>query len=530
LAATSIGIRESGLFSKLICDYLDLKPKLRPLFPFDPGIGSFGEAIGTRNFPAERRAILCETLARQYSEYGTPPSALIADNIALLQKPTTFTVTTGHQLGIYTGPLYFVYKILTVIKSCEVLKAHYPQNDFVPVFWMAGEDHDFEEISSVHLRGGTVRWETDSAAQPVGRLSTASMQQAGSEVAALVAGSRNASRLAGMMNDHYAHATNLAQATHRIVNELFGHLGLVVIDPDDRELKKLLVPVMHRDILEEVTLPALKSSAALLKGYKQQVNGRPVNFFHIGAKGRSLLSRTSEGFVEELTGNTFSRDEMQAALKSYPERFSPNVVLRPVYQETILPNLAYVGGPGEIAYWLQLREVFRVHQTFFPVLLLRNSFVLTDANTESKLDRAGLELQALLGREDALVKSIISTRPEVNFAGVSTAVSEQLQQLIGQLNHLDNRLASQVIAQKVELEKFLEKTRKQADAARKSRNEKLIADMLGVREQLMPGGAPQERYDNILDHIQPHTFGAFCALVLDRTEPFNPAVQVIRQY
>ena len=169
-----ISYQKSGYFAKLIVDYLDEKPELNPLYNRFPMLENFKSQLEEKaqNYPPENRVILVEALKKQYE--GFEISERTQHHISLLSHSKTYTVTTGHQLNLFTGPIYFLYKIVSTITLCNALKKEYPDHDFVPIYWMATEDHDFEEINYFNFKKVKIKWNAESHG-PVGRLSTAGL-------------------------------------------------------------------------------------------------------------------------------------------------------------------------------------------------------------------------------------------------------------------------------------------------------------------------------------------------------------------
>ena len=486
------------MFPKIVLDYLSGNDFLKQFYTYSPNINSFGEAINKRHFSSQSRENLVSVLLDQYASIGINDSTILA-NIQSLKSEKTFTITTGHQLCVFTGPLYFIYKILTTIKLAEELKVKYPENHFVPVFWLASEDHDFEEINHIHLFNQTINWETHSNNQPVGRISTKSLDKFIDEVKTLFANSEHLPALLLLFEDAYLKSSTLSESTRKIVHALFGKYGLVIIEPDDSRFKKSLEKVMIDDIVEQKSYPAIKQTNSVLESeYKLQINGRDINFFYLSEHGRHLVKKVESDFVVANTEIKFSESEIISEINNYPERFSPNVVLRPVYQEIILPNLAYIGGPGEIAYWLQLKGVFEIHQVYFPILWLRNSVMLLSDSIQNRIEKAGLDILDFFQSSESLNKQIVDRESGFDATLLIKTIDSTIQQMIDELNKLDNQLASKVIKHKNEQIAFYNKLKKEINEKVKEKSETEIVKIMKLKESLFPNNTPQERYANIL--------------------------------
>ncbi|PZO28682.1 MAG: bacillithiol biosynthesis cysteine-adding enzyme BshC, partial [Flavobacteriaceae bacterium] len=277
-----ISYQESGYFTSLINDYLNQKSDLQSLYHRFPSLENFEKQLleKEKNFNSDiaKRKTLVSVLEKQYS--GLSVSDLTKWNILALENPKTFTVTTGHQLNLFTGPLYFLYKIVSTINLTKQLKLKYPEYNFVPVYWMATEDHDFEEINYFNLHGKKVRWNTESGG-PVGRLSTKGLEEV-FEVFSLELGiGKNAEYLKKLFEESYVRHNNLADATRFLANELFGKTGLVILDADSKELKKHFAPYVKEELLNQTAHKKVLETSEKLKNYNIQVNPREINLFYI---------------------------------------------------------------------------------------------------------------------------------------------------------------------------------------------------------------------------------------------------------
>ncbi len=382
--------KNTGYFSKLICDYVAEESQLAPFYNQFPHLANFEQQIAGKkaSFPLENRKVLQKALKHQYENHRISNGT--EEHIAALANQNTFTVVTGHQLNLFTGPLYFLYKIISTINLCETLKKQYPEQHFVPVYWMATEDHDFEEINYFNFKGKKIQWNKE-AAGAVGQLSTDGLEELSTTYSNLLGDSKNAKVLKELFESAYLKHKNLTEATRFLANALFGEYGLVIVDGDDSDLKRLLIPYAKRDIFEQTSHKVVSETIDKLQGlptdYGVQVNPREINYFYLtdGVRER-IVERNGTYFVND-TQLKFSKEELLVELETYPERFSPNVIARPLYQEVILPNLCYIGGGGELAYWLELKSAFKAMAVPFPMLLLRNSALVITQKQNKKLQK-----------------------------------------------------------------------------------------------------------------------------------------------
>ena len=377
MKTSKISYRNTNRFNQLVLDYLDQKTELSQFVTSFPNIGEFKNQIEKKKRDGIDRLLLFDVLKSQNKNITLSKKS--ANNLTSLKEENTFTVTTGHQLCLFTGPLYFIYKIISTINLASELNVKYPENNFVPIFWLASEDHDFEEISSINIFNKKVLWKTDQKGS-VGRMKLDDFYHVLEELDNIMGNDRNYLNIKEVFINSYNKQNSLSQATRFLINHLFGSYGLLVIDGDNKQLKSKLIDIIDKDVNENHFYKIIsQTNKKIQKLYHKQAFVRPVNFFNISDNNRVRIE---------------NKIDKQKIVNS-PEDYSPNVLLRPIYQEMILPNLAYVGGGGEISYWLQLKDVFSDLSLSMPILVLRNSVLLIDKKQSKKLTDLGLTSQEL---------------------------------------------------------------------------------------------------------------------------------------
>jgi bacillithiol biosynthesis cysteine-adding enzyme BshC len=492
----SISYQDSGYFSPLINDYLNQHPKLAQLYNRFPTLGNFEAQIleKQKNFTSDRN-LLATVLTEQYLSVET--SAATRENIESLKSPDTFTVTTGHQLNLFTGPLYFLYKIVSAINLAKTLKAKYPQYNFVPVYWMATEDHDFEEINYFNFNGKKFRWNRASGG-PVGRLSTNGLEEFLSVFAAELGSGYNAEEIKRLFRKAYLSHSNLSDATRWLANELFGSHGLVIIDADNKSLKREFIPQFKDELLNQTAHKTVLATVKKMEGYDIQVNPREINLFYMEDGLRERIIATDSYYIVNNTQLRFTKDEILRELENHPEKFSPNVIMRPLYQETILPNLCYIGGGGEIAYWLELKSFFEHSNLTFPILLLRNSVLLATEKQASKADRLNLTWGELFLKPRTLSNKRIAEYSEfqLDFSEQKVFLQEQFEKLFAIAAKTDASFLGAVKAQQAKQIKGLENLEKRLLKAEKRKHSEELARIIDIQEALFPNNSLQERFTN----------------------------------
>ncbi|MCL9808428.1 bacillithiol biosynthesis cysteine-adding enzyme BshC [Flavobacterium luminosum] len=492
-----INYQNSGYFSKLIVDYLNQKHELQSLYYRFPTLDNFLAQIEEKqnNFPIENRAVLVESLLQQNKNISLSEST--TENIESLRLANTFTITTGHQLNLFTGPLYFIYKIVSVINLCKQLKSEYPEFNFVPVYWMATEDHDFEEINHFKIFDKKLSWNRQ-ASGPVGRLTTEGLQNLFEEFSELIGTNDNAKQLKNWFQKAYLEHENLTEATRYLVNEIFKEYGLVILDGDDQKLKQLFAPYVSRELQEQVSYQQVSETLKHFSNYEAQVNPRELNLFYIEDNLRERIIIEKGKFKINNTILEFTQDEILSELKNHPEKFSPNVILRPLYQEIILPNLCYVGGGGEIAYWLELKKMFDAFKITFPMLLLRNSVLVSSEKQAKKADQLQLSWEDLFMTQQKLEnkKTIEFSQFVIDFSQQKENLKQQFEQLHAIAAKTDPSFIGAVKAQEVKQLKGLENLEKRLLKAEKRIHRDKLDRIFAIQNELFPNGGLQERQLN----------------------------------
>ncbi|NHM06263.1 bacillithiol biosynthesis cysteine-adding enzyme BshC [Flavobacterium sp. CYK-4] len=492
-----ISYQDSGYFIPLMNDYLNQQPQLSGLYHRFPNLENFGEQLREKqaDFPAAHREVLVSVLQKQYANQMVSEATKM--NIKALAENSTFTVTTGHQLNLFTGPMYFLYKIITAINLAKTLKAKYPAQDFVPVYWMATEDHDFEEINHFYLRGKKIRWNTESSG-PVGRHSTEGLAEVYSVFEKEIGQSTNAQFLKDLFKKAYLQHKTLTEATRFIANELFGKHGLVIIDADDVSLKKEFTPYIKEELLQQTAHREVLATIEQLKDYAIQVNPREINLFYIEDELRERIVLENGKYKVNDTKIAFTKDEILNLVEKHPEKFSPNVMLRPLYQEVILPNLCYIGGGGELAYWLELKSYFEAVKVPFPILLLRNSALIATQKQADKADKLGLSWKNLFSKTIDLVNQKTKELSDfpIDLSIQKDHLKTQFHYLHALAHKTDPSFSGAVKAQEAKQIKGLEYLEKRLLKAQKRKYEQELSRMTELQNALFPSGGLQERKAN----------------------------------
>ncbi len=486
-------------FSKLVIDYLNEGLQLKPFISHFPSLENFEKQIAEKKNHKINRKTLVEVLRKQNSNLSL--SGQSKRNIKSLLSENTFSITTGHQLCLFTGPLYFIYKIISSLNLSQQLKKKYPKNNFIPIFWMATEDHDFQEINHINLFGEKIAWDSKQSG-PVGHMNPEGIQEVLDELKVILGESKNVQQLIQLFENAYLKHSSLADATRYLVNELFGKYGLLIIDGNDKHLKEQSLQIIKKDILENGFVKLIQEcSNELVKNYKVQAHVRDVNFFKLSHEKRELI----KGGV---TANEIEEE---------PEKFSPNVLMRPLYQESILPNIAYIGGGAEVAYWMQLKMVFKQEKMPFPILILRNSVMLISTKQLQRIVDLGFVLEDLFLEEIKLHKQYIQMQTS------SISLEKELETINRIFDSIlertvDKNLQSTIKAEKQKQLKSLQKLEKKLLKSEKRKHEIALQKISKLKKNLFPNNSLQERFDNFIPFYLKHGEN-FIEILLEELNP-----------
>lgn len=447
------------------------------------------------SFTQEQREVLYQALEKQLS--AAPLSSEQEKNLHHLKSGNTFTITTGHQLNLFSGPVFFVYKILQTIKTCSYLKGHFPEFNFVPVYWMATEDHDFDEIN--HFRTENHYYEiNEKSGGPVGRIHVNDsffISEFEKEFRDSVFGTE----LILMLKESYKNGNTLTEAIRMFVNRMFAGYGLISIDGDCRILKQQIKDIFRDELMNFSLQKASRDKVGLLSGRygKVQVNPREINLFYL-SETRDRIDFDGNAYFIVDKNIRFTKEELIQELEEFPERFSPNALMRPVYQEKVLPNLAYIGGNAEIMYWLELKDYFSAVGLPFPVLIPRNSMLFIKEKTVNKIERLNLKPKSFFRNFAKVVENKILENQDI--LKVLENNEARLQQQFSELKTVaeitEKSFGNMVRAEEVRQLKSFMRMKKRLLHAEKIKQNELVERLETLFLEVHPSGTWQERVYN----------------------------------
>ncbi|MGB1295953.1 MAG: bacillithiol biosynthesis cysteine-adding enzyme BshC [Flavobacteriales bacterium] len=510
--------------SPLMKDYSLEKDELIPFIKEFPSLDGIINYAKTKHFPDHQRIVLNRVLTKQY--VGMKHFSKVSQHIELLKEASTYTITTGHQLCLFTGPLYFIYKIASIINLCTQCNKKDINSNYVPVFWMASEDHDFEEVNHFYTEKKKYSWNTKELGG-VGRMDPSKILELTNTLQKEFGLSINAQKLIQLFEDSYSFST-LSKATQFLANELFGEHGLVVLDADDHALKTFMIPSFEQEIKQELVFKAYAETEKIWPNkYKKQVNARLCNLFYLtnNFRGR-LIKQGIDVWTADGLGKTWSEDELIQELHSHPERFSPNVIMRPLYQEKILPNLAYIGGGGELAYWMLFKPIFEAFEIDFPFLILRKSGLVVSSKFSSQLESKQLSWENLLLNEADFMSHYANEN--YNDHGKLNEIKSLSSQLLNDIKQEFTHLEPTIEHREKEIEKAVNKLSTTLKRNWKRKQTDIKWTFRKVKEEIYPKGKLQERHLNFSTYYFLYQ-NKFVDAFIEKADVFDKSILIVEE-
>jgi bacillithiol biosynthesis cysteine-adding enzyme BshC len=489
----------------LAADYAFNFGSVAPFFSGDPADTSAWTAAVSRAQQHSRdRERLAAVLEAQQQRRGAPPASITA--ASSLKETATVAVVTGQQAGLFGGPLFTLFKAITAIKLAERLRTeqHTPA---VAVFWVEAEDHDWNEVRACtvldqELQPCSIALPADAApdATPVARITLDDNASAAIDaLAATLPATEFHDALIADLRTAYSPGIGMADAFARWIERVLGERGLVVFDASDPAAKPLVSALFARELStagETFKRAASAGDGLNARGYHAQVHAAEggVALFHI-EQARRPIKQQNGGFIAG--DRTFQASALAEAARARPEIFSPNVLLRPVVQDTLFPTVAYVAGPNELAYLGQLRNVYEHFGVPMPLMFPRASATLLDSAALRFLHKYNVSLESLQAQDDsalnALLAAQIPAEVEDAFGAAGTSIDSSLTRVARALGALDPTLEGAAKNTLGRIQHDLENLRNKTIQAAKRRDETLRRQFQRTRAMAFPGGAPQER-------------------------------------
>jgi bacillithiol biosynthesis cysteine-adding enzyme BshC len=458
------------------------------------------------------RLTIKSIIERQY--HGLDLPAKLQNNISALSSPKTLAVCTGQQLGLLGGPLYTFYKIITAIKLSRHLSERHDDYQFIPVFWLEGEDHDFNEIRSINLLNDMNELATisygeeipeDDIKVSVGTLKlNQSINQVLGQLESILRETEFKASIISQLKSFYREGETIKQAFKNLLHSIFAEYGLIIFDPQDKDIKNLLRPVFLNEIqnFRTNTEKLVNVSAKLEELYHAQVKIRPINFFYSTDEGRYAIEPYENEFRLKRKRKSFTYDELIAQIENEPERFSPNVLLRPVCQDYLFPTAFYVGGPSEVAYFAQVNVLYKSFNIVPPIVYPRASATIVEKSILSSLEKFNLQITDVFRDPEILKNKIIQSVSETSvddaFLDLTNQIDLSFDRLKEKLFDIDKTMSDLSNKYREKIFSYIEELKSKAIQAEKKKHETTLRQIDKVSNSLYPNQALQEREMNYI--------------------------------
>jgi bacillithiol synthase len=518
--------------SKFDYHYATQPEVFKDFLQFLPDMANFEKAIENRKRYPLYRNELVECLLQQYQASGLSPHSKVNENIERLKDSQTFTITTAHQPTLLGGPFYFVLKIASIVSLAKKLQRQYGgKYHFVPVYVIGGEDHDFEEVSWVQIFQKKLQWDHPDKGGPVGRLNHQGMQKIWEELAEILGEAPIALELRDIFQEAYQQTQTFAQATQHWVHVLFEKYGLVVANFDHPIAKKIFSTSMVAEVNQRISQDAVLSTQASLGklGFPPQAHARPINLYQITDHSRHRLIPTEDEKTLQIEKEGQKPiSEIVQDILNQPHHYSPNVIMRPLLQEMLLPNVAYIGGGGELAYWAERKTQFQQFQVAFPILIRRDSISWIDTTLQTKIAKLGLEPIHFFQPSEDIVKTLLLKKSKIDFDSLQETndIQQLIEKICAKADPIDATVASSMRAEGTRIMKSVQQLTSKLMRAEKNKNDQSIGQIENIKSKLFPEGKLQERYDSFIP-LYLKTDGQIIDFLIENLDPLAPEWKIL---
>ncbi len=487
-------------FSERDKAYLNQDERIKPYLTDFPSAESIiNQAKIKEKHPVDRQ-LLTQIIQQQYHNANIQPSQDVSENIKALEDVKTFTIITAHQPSLLTGPLYYIFKILSCINTCQHLNSHQDEYQFVPVFVSGGEDHDFDEIATLNLFGKSVTWKSEQTGS-VGRMSLDGIDEVLAEITEILGPRSQALDLISEFEGFAKQSKTYGEFQFKIVNHLFGKYGLVCFSSDSPVVKDSLLPLFQKELEGSISSDTVIPQQEKIKsdlGYDAQAYVRPINLFYLSDGMRERIEQNGDEYHVLNSGITFKNTD----IPDITYHLSPNVVMRPLTQEYLFPNVAYLGGGGELAYWIERKTQFEAFGIPYPILIRRNSAGIMRSKDLQKWEALGFTTDHLFDEEHLVTDLFIANqREEISLEEERKSISESYQAIALKAANINPSLEKAVYAIAAKETKQLEQLESRLKREVKKQYENDLSKIAKLQSQVTPNNKLQERHENILTYL-----------------------------
>ncbi len=451
-------------------------------------------------------------------------------NIELLRKENTFAVVTGQQTGILTGNLYTLIKAINVYQLSLKYSEYFPEINFVPIFWLETDDHDFLEVNNVNIynkennldkveyfEGGEVK---ERYLNPINSIIFDDfIEKFKNDLREKLLVTEFSEKVFDYINRSYKPGISFPIAFARFLNYLIGDLGIIFCNPADKEIKKLLIPIFEKELntYPETCERVIEASAIIEQKYEPQVKPQPINVFYVHNDHRYLIEpRPDNIFALKNSRQRFEKSQLMEQLYNTPENFSSNVILRPICQDYLLPTIAYIGGPSEIAYFGQYKNVYEFFEVNMPVIHPRTSITLLENRITNFISKNGIMLEELYD-EKKVTSKFMNKINELKVDDIFNNLKDELNALYYSfgidLERIDKNLLNTFKSKNEKYLETLEYIKQKFVESQVQQNESAILKLKSTIQSVYPDETLQERYINIVYFINKYGFDIIRKLI-----------------
>lgn len=501
-------------FQNLFLDYINEFENVSKFFEKNFRSNADFETTFTEleNYDRPHRTEMVKIIRNQYEKLNL--SKQTESNISSLSSKKTFAVVTGQQVSLFGGPMYTIYKTITTIKLSNLLNEKYSDYHFVPIFWMEADDHDYEEVSSSNILDKKNDFckityddglEEETNRGSVGKIIfNKNINLAIDDLSDALRDNDFKGEVLELISDCYKEGTTFKDAFKMLMFNLFDEYGLILFDPQDSSAKNLLIPIFEKEInnFSTHTTTNVLQSAELEEVYHAQVKVKPINLFFSDEAGRHLIEPTEEGFRFKGRRKKLNEEEILNLLYFDPSAFSPNVLLRPVCQDFLLPTAVYVGGPSEISYFAQVLPNYSFFNVTTPILFPRSSATILEQRQLAVIDKFNLSLSDFTYEESSLIEKVIKQISEFNFEELFSKSESEIKATLNDLKEklltVDVSLTQPIEKSIIRIDQTLSTLKGKSQSAEERKHQTVIAQLQKVRNVINPNNALQERELNFI--------------------------------
>ena len=485
-----IPVQNTSQFSSFICDFIASENYVDK--------NDVSNIILDRNSKLINRSVLTEVLIEQNTTISI--SSATKKNISLLNNENCFTITTAHQPCFFSGPLYTIYKAISAIKLAEQYKNDFPEKDFVPVYYIGSEDHDLQELNHFYLFNKKIEWQTNQSGA-VGSMQISGTESVFVELENLLKNETKKDEVIALLKSFYAQGNTMSLAFRKLMNHFLGKFGLVILDANDKRLKQTFKSIFTDELVNQNSFKLLNDKTWMqnFDDEKLQITPREINLFYLDKNVRERIVFENENYSTKKSSFNLSKNEIENFVEQSTEKLSPNVILRPLYQSTILPDVAFVGGGSEVTYWLQLKTVFDFYKVPFPKIYLRDSAEWIDEASESKRKKWNFSIEEIFADVNFLKNKFLEENGGLQIDHEIEKVNAVILFLQNKINAHDKALEGVSAATIVQIKNQLEQLQKKIVQNDKKKQADTLSQIERWKEKLFPQNHLQERQMNFIE-------------------------------